>query len=120
VLRDRFDGDLDLLRIVAGTFLETSPPLLSDIREAIAAGDAGSVSQIAHRLRGSLANFGADHAVEAAFRLEKMGAEGDLAGADAICETLIEGYETLRAGLDRLLAPSAGPNPLRARPASTQ
>jgi two-component system sensor histidine kinase/response regulator len=108
VLRDRFDGDLDLLRIVAGTFLETSPPLLSDIREAIAAGDAGSVSQIAHRLRGSLANFGADDAVEAAFRLERMGAEGDLAGADAACETLIEGYETLRAGLDRLLAPSAG------------
>jgi signal transduction histidine kinase/CheY-like chemotaxis protein/HPt (histidine-containing phosphotransfer) domain-containing protein len=108
VLRDRFDGDLDLLRIVAGTFLETSPPLLSDIREAIAAGDAGSVSQIAHRLRGSLANFGADHAVEAAFRLEKMGAEGDLAGADAVCEMLLEGYETLRAGLDRLLAPAAG------------
>jgi hypothetical protein len=37
-----------------------------------------------------------------------MGAEGDLAGADAVCGTLIEGYETLRAGLDRLLAPSAG------------
>ena len=44
--------------------------------------------------------------MEAAFRLERMGAEGDLAGADAICETLLEGYETLRAGLDRLLAPS--------------
>jgi two-component system sensor histidine kinase/response regulator len=108
VLRDRFDGDLDLLRIVAGTFLETTPPLLSDMREAIAAGNAGSVSRMAHRLRGSLANFGANEAVEAAFRLEKMGAEGDLAGADAACERLIEGYEALRAGLDRLLASSAG------------
>jgi HPt (histidine-containing phosphotransfer) domain-containing protein len=106
VLHDRFDGDLNLLRIVAGTFLETTPPLLSDMREAIAAGDAGSVSRIAHRFRGSLANFGADEAVEAALQLEKMGAEGDLAGADAACETLIEGYETLRVGLDRLLSPS--------------
>jgi hypothetical protein len=37
-----------------------------------------------------------------------MGAEGDLAGADAVCETLLEGYETLKAGLDRLLAPAVG------------
>jgi HPt (histidine-containing phosphotransfer) domain-containing protein len=107
VLRDRFDGDLDLLRLVAATFLESSPPLLHDMRQAIVAGDAGSVSRIAHRLRGSLANFGADEAVEAAFRLERMGAEGDLAGADAACETLMEGYETLRIGLERLVAPSA-------------
>ena len=107
VLRDRFDGDLDLLREVAVTFLESTPPLLSGIREAVAAGDPASVSRIAHRLRGSLANFGADEAVEAAFRLEKMGAEGDLAGADDACEALIEGYDTLRTGLERLLAPSA-------------
>jgi HPt (histidine-containing phosphotransfer) domain-containing protein len=112
VLRDRFDGDLDRLRLVAGTFLEITPPLLSDMRQVIAAGDADSVSRIAHRLRGSLANFGADDAVEAAFRLERMGADGDLAGADAVCETLIDAYDTLRRGLEGLLAPSpraAGP-----------
>jgi HPt (histidine-containing phosphotransfer) domain-containing protein len=74
------------------------------MREAVAAGDSGSVSRIAHRLRGSLANFGAEEAVEAAFRLEKMGAEGDLAGADGVCEALIEGYDTVRTGLQRLLA----------------
>ncbi len=104
VLHDRFDGNLDLLREVAGSFLESTPPLLSEMREAVAAGDPGSVSRIAHRLRGSLANFGAEEAVEAAFRLEKMGAEGDLAGADGVCEALIEGYDTLRTGLQRLLA----------------
>jgi HPt (histidine-containing phosphotransfer) domain-containing protein len=108
LLRDRFDGDLDLLRVVAVTFLESTPPLLTDIREAIAAGDAGSVSRIAHRLRGSLGNFGAEEAVDAAFRLERMGSEGDLAGARDACDTLVEGYEALSAGLERLLAPSAG------------
>jgi two-component system sensor histidine kinase/response regulator len=108
VLRDRFDGDLDLLRAVASTFLETTPPLLSNLREAVAAGDAASVSRIAHRLRGSLANFGADEAVEAAFRLEKMGAEGNLVGADTVCEALMAAYERLRAGLDHLLAGGAG------------
>ena len=108
VLHDRFDGDLELLRIVGSTFLESTPPLLRDLREGIAMSDAGSVSRIAHRLRGSLGTFGADQAVEAAFRLERMGAEVNLAGADAVCEALTEGYETLRAGLDRLLASPAG------------
>ncbi len=104
VLHDRFDGDLDLLRAVADTFLESTPPLLTEIREAVAAKDAGSVSRLAHRLRGSMANFGADDAVDAAVRLEQMGVQGDLAGAGDVCEALIEGYDSLRAGLERLLA----------------
>jgi CheY-like chemotaxis protein len=107
VLRDRFDGDLDLLREVAITFLESTPPLLTEIREAVAAGDPGAVSQLSHRLRGSLANFGADEAVEAAFRLEQMGKEGTLVGAGDACETLDAGYQTLQTGLERLLAPAA-------------
>jgi signal transduction histidine kinase/DNA-binding response OmpR family regulator len=106
VLRDRFDGDLDLLREVAHVFLESTPSLLGELRAAATTGDAAAVARIAHRLRGSLANFGAEDAVEAAFRLEKMGLDGDLSGAGATCERLIGGYNTLRAGLDRLLTPS--------------
>ena len=51
-----------------------------------------------------MANFGADDAVDAAVRLEQMGVQGDLAGAGDVCEALIEGYDSLRAGLERLLA----------------
>ena len=104
MLHDRFDGDMDLLRAVADTFLESTPPLLTEIREAVAASDAGSVSRLAHRLRGSMANFGAEEAVGAAVQLEQMGVRGDLAGAGDVCEALIEGYDSLRAGLERLLA----------------
>jgi signal transduction histidine kinase/CheY-like chemotaxis protein len=107
VLRDRFDGDLDLLREVANVFLECTPPLLAELRDAVAARDAGAVSRMAHRLRGSLANFGAEDTVEAAFQLEKMGMDGDLAGADDVFERLTAGYRALRGGLERLLAPAA-------------
>ena len=103
VLRDRFDGDLDLLRDVANVFLESTPPLLIELREAVTTGDAAAVSRIAHRLRGSLANFGAEEAVEAAFQLEKMGLDGELAGAGDTCDRLLRGYHSLRASLDRLL-----------------
>jgi hypothetical protein len=71
----------------------------------VAVGDPASVSGFAHGLRGSLAIFGADDAVEAATRLEVMGAERDLGGAAEACRTLIRGYEDLRAGLERLLPP---------------
>jgi two-component system, sensor histidine kinase and response regulator len=104
VLHERFDGDLDLLRIVAETFLESTPPLLTELRDAVTAGDAPTVSRLSHRLRGSLANFGAADAVEAASRLEHMGTAGDLAGAGDACEALLEGYGALRTGLERLLA----------------
>jgi CheY-like chemotaxis protein/HPt (histidine-containing phosphotransfer) domain-containing protein len=105
VLHERFDGDLDLLRAVAGSFLENTPALVGDLRVAVAVGDPAAVSGFAHRLRGSLANFGADDAVEAALRLERMGAERDLGGAAEACGILIRGYEDLRACLERLLAP---------------
>ena len=62
------------------------------------------MARIAHRLRGSLANFGADEAVEAAFRLERMGVGGRSSGVHDACETLVEGYGELRTGLERLLA----------------
>jgi CheY-like chemotaxis protein/HPt (histidine-containing phosphotransfer) domain-containing protein len=108
VLSDRFDGDVHLLRAVAGSFLESAPPLLSDLRVAVALGDPASVSGLAHRLRGSLANFGAGDAVEAASRLETMGAERNLEGAAEACRTLIQGCDHLRAGLERLLGPGSG------------
>jgi HPt (histidine-containing phosphotransfer) domain-containing protein len=107
VLRDRFDGDLDLLREVASVFLECTPPLLDELRDAVAARDSEAVSRLAHRLRGSLANFGAEDTVEVAFRLEKMGVDGELAGADEAFERLTAGYQALRAGVDRLLPPAA-------------
>jgi HPt (histidine-containing phosphotransfer) domain-containing protein len=75
---------------------------------AVALGDPASVSGLAHRLRGSLANFGAGDAVEAASRLETMGAERNLEGAAEACRTLIQGCDHLRAGLERLLGPGSG------------
>ena len=85
VLHDRFDGDLDLLR-AGGRHLPGEHAAAADarLREACGAGMRAPSRGIAHRLRGSLANFGAEEAVEAAFRLEKMGVEGDLAGADDV------------------------------------
>ena len=101
---DRFDGERDLLREVASSFLECTPPLLAELRRAVAAGDAPEVARVAHRLRGSLGNFGAEGAMEAALRLEQNGGAGSLADAEGHCASLMDGWEALRRSLERLLA----------------
>jgi HPt (histidine-containing phosphotransfer) domain-containing protein len=103
-LLDRFDGERDLLRQVAAIFLESVPEQLAELRRAVAAGDAATVTRVAHRLRGSLGNFGAERAVEAALRLEQNGGAGSLAGAEGHCAILLDGCDALRRRLERLLA----------------
>ncbi|MBW1897130.1 MAG: response regulator, partial [Deltaproteobacteria bacterium] len=76
------NGDKELLKEIATLFLESAANDLSKIREGISNKDACAVEQAAHSLKGSVANFGAKRAFDAAYRLEKMGREGQLTAAE--------------------------------------
>ncbi|MCX6604985.1 MAG: Hpt domain-containing protein [Acidobacteria bacterium] len=78
VALERLGGDEELLREVARLFLEEYPGLLLEIRQAVAARDADALQRAAHSLKGSVSNFGADAAYNAAFVLEMMGRTRDL------------------------------------------
>jgi signal transduction histidine kinase/ligand-binding sensor domain-containing protein/DNA-binding response OmpR family regulator len=71
----RAGGDLPLLKELAGLFCETSPPLMAEIRRAIDAQDANALRNAAHTLKGSIANFSARRAADAAAELEAVGAQ---------------------------------------------
>jgi two-component system, sensor histidine kinase and response regulator len=77
-LLDRVGGDIEFLQEIAGLFLQDCPKLLAQIRTAVSGGDARTLEYAAHTLKGSVANFGADAAREAAFRLEALGRAGDM------------------------------------------
>ena len=70
---DRIGGDEELLREIAGLFLVEYPILLQEIRIALKRGDAEALERGAHSLKGSVSNFGARLAFEAALTLEAMG-----------------------------------------------
>ena len=72
----RVGGDLDLLKEIAALFLDEYPQALVDMRKALATGDAKTIERSAHGLKGSVANFGARTAVDAAFELEQLGRTG--------------------------------------------
>lgn len=85
---ERFEGDIELVREVAELFVADCPHRLDAMREALTAGDAEALQRAAHSLRGSVSNFSAADAVEAAGRLETIGREGDLTNAPAACAAL--------------------------------
>ncbi len=84
--QERLGGDEGLLRELCEIFLEESPKLLRNLRQAIMEGDASSVMRAAHSLRGEVGYLGAAAACEAAQQLEDMGAQNKLAAAS---ETLM-------------------------------
>jgi PAS domain S-box-containing protein len=80
----RVDGDRDLLKEVATLFFEDTPRLMTEVRHAIQRGDGKALERSAHTLKGSVSNFGARTASEAAFSLEQMGRNGDFAKASEV------------------------------------
>jgi HPt (histidine-containing phosphotransfer) domain-containing protein len=99
---DRVGGDLELLQEVAALFLEEYPVLLGHIRQAVQAGDALALEHSAHSLKGSIGNFGARSAHEAAFQLELAGKTQNLTQAPERLARLEQSLVSLRSALQEL------------------
>src|SRR5262249_32800774 len=69
---------------------------LARVRGAVQTGDPRAVEQAAHKFRGARAGRPAAGAAQAASRLEKLGASGDLSGAAAAVEDLERGVRAVR------------------------
>jgi two-component system, sensor histidine kinase and response regulator len=98
----RVGGDAELLKEIAELFLENYQAWLAELREAGASGDAGAVERTAHGLKGSVANFGARDAVDAALKLEHLGRNHDLSAMPESLAALEAALETLRGDLESL------------------
>jgi HPt (histidine-containing phosphotransfer) domain-containing protein len=95
------------LRELAKIFLEDCPIRLSAIQAGVERRDAAALREAAHALRGSVANFGAAQAVEAALKLELMGKAGDLTGAPAAFADLQHAMAALVGDLGTITRQSA-------------
>ena len=95
----RVGGDIDLLKEIAALFLDEYPLALVEMHKALATGDAKSLERSAHGLKGSVANFGARTAVDAAFELEQFGRAHNLDRAPQALATLEQALAGLHAQL---------------------
>jgi CheY-like chemotaxis protein/HPt (histidine-containing phosphotransfer) domain-containing protein len=96
----RVDGDMDFLAELVDLFLDSSPKLLSDIRETVSRGDPEALARAAHTLKGSVGNFAPNGgAFKAALRLEMIGREGDMTGVEDTCVALEAEIKYLESAL---------------------
>jgi response regulator RpfG family c-di-GMP phosphodiesterase len=105
----RVEGNVELLKEVVALFLEELPELLTNLREAITAGNAHAIERAAHKLKGSVGNFAAQPTFELALKLEAQGRDGTLSEAETV-------YAELEREIVRLKSAMADLGGLEVRP----
>jgi PAS domain S-box-containing protein len=99
-------GAPDLLSKIIGLYLESSPQLLRQMREAVAAEDGEALRQAAHSLKSSSANLGAIQLAAVCKELEQRGRERRLADIAELLRELETRYQQARDALNLELRPS--------------
>ena len=95
-------GDFDVLREVAGLFLEESPKILAALHQALRSGDAAGLARAAHNLKGGVSTFCAQQAYEAARAVETAGRNDNLSQATRDLARLSSAIEALAPELSAL------------------
>ena len=90
LLRERLDGDEEMIGMVLDIFQEESSRILGDIERAVLSGDAGEAGKLGHSLKGSAGNVGAVSLQEVSAAVEKSGKEGDLEALQTLMAELKE------------------------------
>ena len=98
----RVGGDTQLLAEISALFLQDLPRGLGELRKAVAARDAAAIERHAHALKGSVSNFGAHEARDAAQDLETQARTNSLATIDASLSKLEHALSLLRPELESL------------------
>ena len=101
------DGDRAFLRTLVETFRADCRASMDALRTAVAAEDPDAIEQAAHQLKGAAGNLRAGPTREAARRLERMGAEGNLAEVADALAVLEREVDRLDAALRELTARDA-------------
>lgn len=99
VAASQIAGDMDQVREIGEVLVEECPHLLSEIREALAAGDATWLERAAHTLRGNARIFAAKRVAEPAGFIEKLAHEGQLDQIHAVVDALEPALAEFEAAL---------------------
>jgi two-component system, sensor histidine kinase and response regulator len=74
----RLEGDSELFHDLLKLFAREAPATLERLRDAVDRKDVAAMERTAHTLKGSLGNFGAEDAIQAASQLEAIARNGRL------------------------------------------
>ena len=86
----------DVLYTMIQAYLEDLPIYLNALKESIEDNNTASFADVAHTIKGSSANYGAERLVGICQRLENIGRSGIIEGADQLMAELTEESELVR------------------------
>ncbi len=87
--------DEEFLKELAEMFLEDCHSQLSKIEEAVVTGNSNGLRESAHKLKGSVGNFGKNTVFKTVFELENMGNEGKMGDVENTFNVLVKEMEYL-------------------------
>lgn len=92
-------GEPALLGELIDSFLEETPPLVANLRQALEQGGAAELRRAAHTIKSSSNDFGATTLAELCQELETMGKAGTWDGAAELVAQVEKEYEQVRGEL---------------------
>ncbi|MBL8228965.1 MAG: Hpt domain-containing protein [Bryobacterales bacterium] len=98
----RVGGDEELLQEMAQLFLEEYASQIGAVRQAVQSRDAKAIERSAHSLKGSVGNFAAQAAHQAALALEIQGRTGNLTEVERSLSSLEGSLADLIPEMERL------------------
>jgi HPt (histidine-containing phosphotransfer) domain-containing protein len=101
-LRDVADNEPDRMQQLIDLYLTQAVPTLDGLDEAIQTNSGGDVARIAHKLVGSSLSCGVEAFTQPLRELEKLGHEGDLAGASVLFDDVRHKFPRVQRILTQL------------------
>ncbi|HRX27551.1 MAG TPA: response regulator, partial [Aminivibrio sp.] len=99
-------GNREAAAEAAEIFLQTVPPLMAEMKRAVAHGDRLLLASHSHRLKGNLVFFGAKKAAGLAQAMEEAAKGGSLEGLPSLLYALISEVNLLMAELRKEWLPA--------------
>ena len=93
------DSNTGLMERIINLYLQTAPQHMLELRNAVQHEDARALSRTAHTFKSSCAQLGAEHLAGLCNRLDMLGRNGSLTGAEHIIEEMEQEFGQVTAVL---------------------
>ena len=100
------EGEADVLAEILQLFLDEVPKKIRALQEAVTAGDSEEAARLAHSLKGSSGNIGADSMMDVCRRIDDLARAGDLAAVTPLLPSLTSEYHRAELEIKHLLQTS--------------
>lgn len=92
----------DEFGLLVDTYCSDGELKVNELGKAVEEGDAAKVREMAHSLKGSSSNIGAEYLSDVCCRLEAKGKQGDLSDAESMYAEIKQEFEQVKSLIQQI------------------